>query len=238
MTTPKPFLYGIADPFGSAYIDEACVAPHPDNLAGEVDALNHDKDMPPHRVVALFSEDQLADLRRRFSEADAMVQHNLEAAQRAEEERDMARLSVKRLTSATMVTARDVGRYFMAKCCDRQCGWVGLSRDCSGGDPIADTGDHSDILCPVCNHDVDDGDEECPTVNAASLDQLADAVAMNGRHMGERDAFHKEGLRAQAEEKRLREALEALRREASDRGDMSQFVEHVDQILAAGKVTP
>ena len=30
------------------------------------------------------------------------------------------------------------------------CGWRGLSRDCAGGHPIADTGDYSEVVCPEC----------------------------------------------------------------------------------------
>lgn len=35
-----------------------------------------------------------------------------------------------------------------AGCC--VCGWVGKSTDAAGGDPIADTGDFSDPVCPEC----------------------------------------------------------------------------------------
>ena len=31
------------------------------------------------------------------------------------------------------------------------CGWRGLSRDASGGRPIADTGDFDELTCPRCD---------------------------------------------------------------------------------------
>lgn len=40
--------------------------------------------------------------------------------------------------------------------CD--CGWRGLSEDCAGGGAIADTGDYSDPLCPVC---IENANKEC-----------------------------------------------------------------------------
>jgi hypothetical protein len=45
-------------------------------------------------------------------------------------------------------TAKDSMGWWSAFC--DECGWAGLSRDCEGGWPIADTGDHEDPRCPVC----------------------------------------------------------------------------------------
>lgn len=39
--------------------------------------------------------------------------------------------------------------YWAAIC--RDCGWTGMSNECGGGNPIADTGDFDDITCPKCN---------------------------------------------------------------------------------------
>lgn len=36
-----------------------------------------------------------------------------------------------------------------------KCQWSGLSRDCEGGHPIADTGDYDEVLCPKCLHPVE-----------------------------------------------------------------------------------
>lgn len=45
-------------------------------------------------------------------------------------------------------TSEELKEYWPAKC-DR-CGWRRLSRDCVGGEPIADSGDYSDVECPEC----------------------------------------------------------------------------------------
>lgn len=45
-------------------------------------------------------------------------------------------------------TADELRRWWPAVC--PACGWRGLSRDCAGGQPIADTGDYGDVLCPTC----------------------------------------------------------------------------------------
>ena len=39
-------------------------------------------------------------------------------------------------------------QWWPAKC--PACGWRGISRDCGGGAPIADTGDFTDPICPKC----------------------------------------------------------------------------------------
>ena len=44
--------------------------------------------------------------------------------------------------------------YFPSQCED--CGWSGLSIDCDGGGQIADTGDYSEITCPICHGSIYD----------------------------------------------------------------------------------
>ena len=44
---------------------------------------------------------------------------------------------------------QDLDRYYPARCGD--CGWVGISSACTGGGPLADTGDYEDIYCPKCD---------------------------------------------------------------------------------------
>jgi hypothetical protein len=50
--------------------------------------------------------------------------------------------------------ARNIQQYWPAFC--PVCGWAGLSCECEGGQPIADTGDYDDVRCPVCACEVDD----------------------------------------------------------------------------------
>jgi len=38
--------------------------------------------------------------------------------------------------------------YFTVMC--PRCKWIGLSKHAHGGNPIADTGDFSELLCPNC----------------------------------------------------------------------------------------
>lgn len=45
-------------------------------------------------------------------------------------------------------TKEELEKWWEAVC--PVCKWKGLSRDCAGGEPIADTGDFNDPLCPVC----------------------------------------------------------------------------------------
>ena len=45
-------------------------------------------------------------------------------------------------------TKEELEKWWHAQC--PKCGWDGLSRDCEGGEPIADTGDFNDPLCPMC----------------------------------------------------------------------------------------
>ena len=55
-------------------------------------------------------------------------------------------------------TEEELKKYWIAIC--PVCGWEGLSRDCYGGDAIADTGDYSDVICPRCF----DEREECISI--------------------------------------------------------------------------
>ena len=38
--------------------------------------------------------------------------------------------------------------YFLVSC--PKCKWIGMSNESAGGQAIADTGDYSDIICPLC----------------------------------------------------------------------------------------
>jgi transcription elongation factor Elf1 len=53
------------------------------------------------------------------------------------------------------LTKKDIkDNYFLAKC--GNCGWFGSSRLLNGGLAIGDTGDYSDVTCPVCgSEDID-----------------------------------------------------------------------------------
>lgn len=43
-----------------------------------------------------------------------------------------------------------------------ECGWRGLSSECHGGQPIADTGGHGELLCPKCeSNQIDEPIAEC-----------------------------------------------------------------------------
>lgn len=57
-------------------------------------------------------------------------------------------------------TEEEYKKYWMARCED--CGWKGLTVDCSGFGQIADTGDYDDGYCPKCNNAVSDVDWERP----------------------------------------------------------------------------
>lgn len=50
-------------------------------------------------------------------------------------------------------TDEELKKRWIAVC--PQCGWAGLSRDCHGGHPIADTGAYDDVTCPNCFSVVD-----------------------------------------------------------------------------------
>lgn len=45
-------------------------------------------------------------------------------------------------------TEGELRKWWVAEC--PKCKWIGLSRDCAGGQPIADTGDYGEVLCPKC----------------------------------------------------------------------------------------
>lgn len=45
-------------------------------------------------------------------------------------------------------TKEELKKWWTAKC--PKCGWTGLSRDCAGGEAIANTGDYEDCYCPIC----------------------------------------------------------------------------------------
>lgn len=69
-------------------------------------------------------------------------------------------------------TWEEFARWWPAKC--RCCGWRGLSRDCLGGEPIADTGDFNDPLCPECLSNKLDDDHRirltgCPEFETGSV---------------------------------------------------------------------
>jgi len=52
----------------------------------------------------------------------------------------------------------ELKKYWTAWC--PECGWVGLSRDCGGGNAIVDLGDCSDPICPKCYSVVNDYEYE------------------------------------------------------------------------------
>lgn len=47
------------------------------------------------------------------------------------------------------VTDDNTGGYFVAEC--EECGLIFNSGNAGGSEPIADTGDYGDVLCPGCN---------------------------------------------------------------------------------------
>lgn len=49
-------------------------------------------------------------------------------------------------------TEQEKREYWHARC--EECGWDGLTVDCEGFGPIADTGDYDDGYCPRCNSTV------------------------------------------------------------------------------------
>lgn len=53
-----------------------------------------------------------------------------------------------KMNSIIKYTEKELRDWWPAIC--PECGWRGLSRDCTGGRPIADTGDCDDVLCPIC----------------------------------------------------------------------------------------
>ncbi len=55
-------------------------------------------------------------------------------------------------------SSEDLKKWWPAKC---DCGWRGLTRDCTGGDQIADTGDYDDPTCPVCTKAMEEACKTC-----------------------------------------------------------------------------
>lgn len=49
------------------------------------------------------------------------------------------------------------GGHYPAYCPD--CKWQGLSLECTGGEELADTGDYTDVTCPLCNFPVEEDDQ-------------------------------------------------------------------------------
>lgn len=60
----------------------------------------------------------------------------------------------------TRYSEADLKTWWPTKC--KKCGWQGLSRDCSGGGAIADTGDYDDPMCPKCYGEVEDDTQGFP----------------------------------------------------------------------------
>ena len=64
--------------------------------------------------------------------------------------------------SYTWCTKEDLENHFFTAECIK-CGWWGSSELCNGGNAIADTGDFSEITCPVCEYN--DIDEKVDTLD-------------------------------------------------------------------------
>lgn len=60
----------------------------------------------------------------------------------------------KNIESDVKYSKEELKKWWKARC--PRCGWKGLSRDCNGGNPLADTGDYSDVVCPICDSIVED----------------------------------------------------------------------------------
>jgi len=63
------------------------------------------------------------------------------------------------LEETVKYTKEDLNGYWPAKC--PSCGWRGLSKDCTGGDAIADTGDFNEVTCPKCTKEMEDACKKC-----------------------------------------------------------------------------
>ena len=85
-------------------------------------------------------------------------------------ELEIARLR-KALQSKPAVLDWDHSLYYPVSC---KCGWRGMSNETEGGNPIADTGDHSDILCPACFNQV----EEIPKPDAPPAPTVDEAIRL------------------------------------------------------------
>ena len=60
----------------------------------------------------------------------------------------------KKVEIKTEYSEDELKKCWKARC--PKCGWKGLSRDCNGGNSLADTGDYSDVVCPICDSIVED----------------------------------------------------------------------------------
>lgn len=60
----------------------------------------------------------------------------------------------------------DTTKYYWCKC--EHCGWENSSEFCEGCHPIADTGDHTDPVCPVCGSSDIEGD---PTIDIPAYEK-------------------------------------------------------------------
>jgi hypothetical protein len=74
------------------------------------------------------------------------------------------------------VTDDNTGGYFVMQC--QGCDEVFNSKECNGGESIADTGDHGDVYCPHCG-EVDPDECDNPAlvwnVQQRKINKLADA---------------------------------------------------------------
>jgi hypothetical protein len=61
---------------------------------------------------------------------------------------ECAALRARAVPAFVPYTEKELRDWFPVMC--NCCGWHGLSRDCTGGGPIADTGDFNEITCPKC----------------------------------------------------------------------------------------
>lgn len=57
-------------------------------------------------------------------------------------------IGVNETMESTKYTKEELAKWWIGRC--PLCNWKGLSRDASGGEAIADTGDYNDVVCPEC----------------------------------------------------------------------------------------
>ena len=123
-------------------------------------------------------------------------------------------------------TKEELEKWWHAQC--PKCGWDGLSRDCAGGEPIADTGDFGDPLCPMCIKKddyvvVDDYAEPDAQATIAAL-QADNRTYINERHENTKQIEQLQADLAQrtAELEAAKAELNTVRRDAGlDCGDNS-----------------